>query len=457
MNKLPAQLSAPREALRQLEVNQLQRQASAHAVEYAKKLGADQAIAHYSKSQGFELTVRQQNIEQLEHYLEQGLSISLYRQQRKGSASTNDLTQTSIERAVQQAYDIAQWSSSDPYAGLAEPQDMAHEFHNLDNYHPWNIDPTHAQQLAQQCEQDALQHDPTQLQGEGCSVSQHHIYSNMANSHGFQSEAAHSAHSMSCSLLAKQDKLMQRDYDYTSHCNPEHLVSPEILAASTVEKTLERLGARKINTQTCSVLFNTQTAHSLWRSVLGALSGGAQYRKQSFLQDRLGKNIAPDWLTLSQQPHLPQAPGSRNYDYDGVQTQERLIIDQGSLASYILSAYSARQLGLQTTGNAGGIQNILVSGTAASQQELMDEMQTGFLVTELMGQGVNMTTGDYSRGAFGYWIENGKIAYPVHEVTLAGNLIQLLSQLRASSNHLDSRRSLQCGALWVGDMVLAGS
>lgn len=449
-------------AISNMGLSDAERHACHDAVSYAKQLGAEQSSAHLYSSQGFDLTVRNQTCELLEHAQEQGLSIEIIHQQRQGSASTQDLSTKSIQQAVQKAYDMSRFTSADPHAGLADQAELAKDFVALDIFHPWQLDVPQATELVKTCEAEALGYTNhakrnLTLQSEGSSISTYKSYSAIATSQGFAAERCRSSHSISCSMLAKHNQLMQRDHEYSTHCNPQRLMPINNIAHSACEKTIARSGARKLSTRTCSVIFDAHTARSLWGALLKALSGSAQYRKQSFLLDSLGKQIAPKWLQLHQKPHLKQASASANYDQEGVQTRELCFVEQGRVNSYILGSYSARQLGLKTTGNAGGVQNLIIPGQAANTKELLAEMQQGLLVTELMGQGVNPITGDYSRGAFGYWVENGNIQYPVHEITLAGNLLHMLQHMRGCSNDLDQRYTIQCGALWVGDMTLAGT
>lgn len=482
MPELPKNTSAHgvMTAVQQLGLSQQQREASLLAVRLAQQLGAAQAEAAYHYSQGFDISVRQQKLEQLEQANAHELVITLYRKPnhqssitpashsgyQQGSASTHSLQPQHIEQAVSRAYAAAAWTGDDCFAGLAARDQFTAnslsstphvEQADLQLYHHWDIELEQAIEQARQAEALAMQTDPRLTQGEGTHISSHYLYSNMANSHGLYLEKSRSSHSNSCSLLASADQQMQRDYAYSQHCNPQQLINMQTLAQQAATKTLARLGARKISTRTCSVIFDKHCARGIWRALLNALSGSAQYNKQTFLLDSLQKTIAPDWLNLTQKPHLLQAVASRYYDSDGLPTKDRSIIANGKVASYLLSTYSARQLGMTTTANAGGIQNICVDGNMATTEDLIQSMQQGLLVTDLMGQGVNRTTGHYSRGAFGYWVEHGKIQYPVHEITLAGNLLEMLQQLHGCSNDHDLQHSIRCGAIWFKQMTLAGS
>lgn len=448
---------SPQQAIDELGLSQTQRQAAKNAVDLAIKLGAEQAFASYYHSTGTELSIRQQKVEQQEHYTEQGINITVYCKNHSGSTSTRSTDNKSLQQAVEKAISFTKFTQKDPYNGLPDTNLLATDIStDLNLYHSPSFNLEQAKQMALACEAEALKIDKRLIQCEGANISMQQSYQSMANSHDFYAEKARSSYDMSCSLLAEQDGVMQRDYEYTTNCDSKSLTPAKNLASLAAKKTLSRLGAKKISTRSCPIIFSPEIARTIWGSLLGAISGSAQYRKQSFLQNCIGKEILPDWVSITQNPHLPGAAGSRLYDSEGVTAGTCPLIENGKVANYLLSNYSANALGLKTTGNAGGINNLIISNNSSSLEDLLAEAKSGLYITEVMGQGVNTTTGDYSQGAFGYWFENGIIQYPVHEITIAGNLKELLKSMLACSNDIDQRSKIRCGSMWIGEMMVAG-
>lgn len=429
----------------------------ADALAIARQLGADSAEVSISKQTGLSVNTRGGEVESIEFNKDGALGIAVYRDGRKGSSSTTDLGPEAVRSAVEAALEISRHTAADPYAGLADAEWLAWDVPDLDLLHPIEPDPDYGLELARRCELHSLGLDPRIKQSDGAGFSSHHGIKVYGNSHGFVKGYAGSRHSLSCVLIGEQDGEMQRDYGYSS-CRAIHdLWSPERIAEEAVERTVSRLGARKIGTATLPVLFNADTASGLFGHLVSAIGGGNLYRKSSFLLDSLGQQIFPDWLRIDEQALLPCGLASAPFDAEGVRTRDQAIIDAGRLQTYLLTTYSGRKLGMASTGHAGGIHNWLVTGQGQSQQELLRQMGTGLLVTELMGQGVNVVTGDYSRGAAGFWVENGEIAYPVEEITIAGNLKDMFRNMLAVGRDWDSRSSLRTGSILLEQMKIAGN
>ena len=429
----------------------------AAALDKAAALGASQAEADASYSEGLSVTVRQQDVETLEYHRDQGLDVTVYFGQRKGSASTTDMRAESVNQTVAKACSLAGYAAEDAAAGLADADRMATEFPDLDLYHHWELDADQAIVLATECEAAALAADKRITNSEGASLSRHEGCRVYGNSHGFLAGYPDSQHSLSCSVLASTGQEMQRDYEYTVARDPGELVSPATVGRQAALSAVERLGSRKLNTRVTPVIYPAKLARGLFGSALSALSGRALYRRASFLLDSLDKEIFAPHVTLTESPFLPRAAGSAPFDNEGVATRQREIVSSGVLRGYVLASYYARKLGLESTGNAGGVHNLLVSNTGESYADLIEQMGTGFIVTELMGQGVNSVTGDYSRGAAGFWVEKGEIAFPVQEVTLGGNLLEMYRGIVAIATDTDSRGSIRSGSVLIDRMTLAGS
>ncbi|GAB6140477.1 metalloprotease PmbA [Methylosoma difficile] len=422
----------------------------------AKKQGATAAEAGLSQEDGLSVSARLGEVETIEHHCDQGLGITVYFGQRKGSASTSDLSPESIKETVSAACSIARYTSEDSFAGLPDPELLATEFPDLDVNHPWGIHADEAIAIAIECENAARAYHADISNSEGATVNTHQGIRVLGNSLGFLQGYQSTRHSLSCSVLAQRGDSMQRDYWFTVARNAADLESANDVGIKAAERTLRRLEARRLPTQQCPVLFSAEIATSLLGSLIGAISGGALYRKSSFLLDALDTPIFPDFVHVYEQPHLRGALGSGNYDGEGVATQTRDLVSDGILRSYVLASYSARKLGLKSTGNAGGVRNLTITPGALDFQALVQHMHTGLLVTELMGQGVNNVTGDYSRGAAGFWVENGVIQFPVEEITIAGNLKEMFKQIVAIGSDVDYRGNIRTGSILVEKMSVAG-
>lgn len=422
----------------------------------AKKQGASSAEAAVSSDSGLSATVRMGDVETIEHTRDNGLGISVYFGQRKGSASTSDLSPQAIIDTVKAACSIARYTSEDDCTGLADADLMAKDIPDLDLYHPWSIEVDEAIELGKRCEGAALNYAPEINNSEGATLNSHSGLRVYGNSHGFIGGYPSSRHSISCSVLGQDEKGMQRDYWYSAGRSATDLEDAEAVGRKTAERTLARLGARKISTRETPVIFQADMAVGLLRSLVGAISGSALYRQSSFLLDHMGKQIFPDFVHIHENPLLPRGLSSAPFDSEGVATQPRDIVSGGVLQGYVLSSYSARKLGMQTTGNAGGVRNLTIEQGELDLTGLLKKMDRGLLITELMGHGVNTVTGDYSRGAAGFWVENGELQYPVEEITVAGNLKQMYMQLVAIANDIDPRTSVRTGSWLIESMTVAG-
>ncbi|QHS10505.1 metalloprotease PmbA [Sinimarinibacterium sp. NLF-5-8] len=436
----------------------LQRSAE-FALETARANGATQASVGLSGSRGFSVNVRNGEVESLEFQQDRDLGISVYIGQQKGHASTGDLSDAGIRQAVLAALDIARATGADPFNGLAEAALMADArgIEALDLDHPWAVTPEQAIDLACIAENAAFAVDARISASDGASVNTHRGRGIYANSHGFYGISTGSSHSISCVMVGGSGSQMQRDYWYSSARSAEDLLSAESIGRIAGERTLAKLGARKIDTCTAPVLFVPQLARGLWGHLLGAMSGGALYRRASFLLDQMGEPICAPHITLAQRPFIPRGAGSALWDAEGVAARERTLVKDGVLQGWLLGSYSARKLGLQTTGNAGGgAYNLLVSHGDDDFAALLRRMDRGLLVTELMGSGANTMTGDYSRGAAGFWVENGQIAYPVQEITIASTLQQMLKGIVAVGCDVETSHSIRTGSVLIEQMRIAG-
>jgi PmbA protein len=429
----------------------------ARVLAHAASRGASQAEAAASLSNGLNATVRLGDVDTLEYQRDRGLGVTVYFGQRKGTASTADLDGEALEATVEKACSIARFTAEDPCAGLADPALMAAEVPDLDLCHPWALTPELAIELAARCEAAALAVDRRIDNSEGATVSTQHGLRAYGNSHGFIGSYERTQHELSCVVLGRDDAGMQRDYWYTAARDPAELEDAVQVGEEAARRTLRRLGARQIGTCTVPVMFAAPVARGLIGHFLSAVRGSSQYRRASFLLDAEGRQVFPAFLGLSERPHLRKAAASAPFDSEGVATHDRELVSAGVLQGYVLDSYSARKLGRQTTGNAGGIHNLLVTDTGQGRDELLALMGTGFVVTELMGQGVNGVTGDYSRGASGFWVENGEIAFPVQEVTIAGNLRDMLSGIVAVGNDIDLRGAVRTGSILLEHMTVAGT
>ena len=426
------------------------------AVELARKLGADQAEAGISYDEGLSVTVRLGELESVERQRDRGLAVTVYAQGRKGSASTADCSAAAVEETVRKAISIAKFTAEDDCAGLAEPELMARELPDLDLYHPWEIGVAEAEALALRAEGAARAMDSRIKNSEGASVSTGTGVCVYANTHGFCGGYPTSSHSLSCGVVAEKDGSLERDYWFTVARTPEELDKPEEVGEEAAGRTLRRLGARQLSTRAVPVVYPAELARGLFGHLVAAIRGTSQYRKASFLLDAKGEQIFPDFLEIVEDPFIPRAMGSTAFDNEGVATRHRNLVEKGVLNGYVLSSYSARRLGTQTTGNAGGIHNLIVNPNGGSLDSLLSECPQVFLVGELLGQGVNTVTGDYSRGAAGFWVEGGSIAYPVHEVTIAGNLKEIFKGIRTVGSDVDQRGRIRCGSVLVEGLTVAG-
>lgn len=426
-------------------------------LEEAKTQGASAAEAGISVESGLSVSVRMGEVETIEHNRDKGLGITVYFGNRKGAASTSDFSVQAVKSTVKAACDIARFTEDDPYAGLPDEKLLAKEIPDLELYHPWNVSADEAIELAKECEDSARAEDKRIINSEGGSVSTHSGIRVYGNSLGFLNSYNTSRHSISCSMIAEQDGAMQRDYYYDVNRNASLLASASSIGKEAAKRTVERLGARSMPTGRVPVIFKAEVARGLLSHLLSGIRGGAQYRKASFLLDQLGKQIFPAHIRLDERPHLKSALASAPYDSEGVATNEHDIVTDGILRSYVLDSYAARRLKMQSTGNAGGVHNLYINHNDISLKAMLKEMGKGLLVTEVMGQGVNTVTGDYSRGAAGFWVENGEIQYPVEEFTLASRLQDMFMGLQQVSNDLDMRGGVITGSWLIDNMTVAGS
>jgi len=428
------------------------------ALETAKKSGASQAEADASLSKGLSVTVRLGEVETVEYQRDRGLGVTVYFGTRKGSASTADLGEDSVRETVAKACAIARYTALDDCAGLADPELLARDFPNLQLDFPWDITPDAAVVLARECEAAGLAVDTRLGNSEGASVGSQRGVRVYGNSHDFLAGDCASSHSLSCVLLAQAGEDMQRDYWYSSARDPEDLEDAASIGRHAAARAIARLGARRLPTGKASVLFAPEVARGFIGHFIGAIRGGAQYRKASFLLGAAGQQVFPSWVQMHERPRLSKAFASANWDGEGVRTQDRELVHDGVVDGYLLGSYSARKLGLRSTGNAGGLHNLLVDPSAGAPDlaALLRQMGKGLLVTELMGQGVNGVTGDYSRGATGFWVEGGELAYPVHEITIAGNLKELYRNVVAIGGDIDLRGGIRMGSLLVDGFTIAG-
>ena len=439
----------------QEEINRLKNVVQ-QLLDEAQHQGATASEASLSVDNGLSVTARLGEVETIEYHCDQGLGVTVYFGQRKGSASSNDLSPDSLKETVKAACSIASYASEDPYAGLPEKELLASEFPDLELNHPWSLDAEKAIALTIECEDAARNYHSEISNSEGASVSSHQGTRVFGNSLGFLQGYQSSRHSLSCSVLAGRDDNMQRDYWYSVSRNPELLESVVEVGEKAAQRTVSRLGARTLSTRQCPVLFSAEMASGLMGSLISAISGGNLYRKSSFLLDALETQVLPEFVHIHEQPFLKAALGSACYDAEGVATRARDIVAAGLLKSYVLSSYSARKLDMKTTGNAGGVHNLTVEPGNHDFAAMLKQMDKGLLVTELMGQGVNIVSGDYSRGASGFWVENGEIQYPVEEITIAGNLKDIFKHIVSIGNDVDYRGNIRTGSILIEQMSIAG-
>ncbi len=426
------------------------------ALAYARQKGATACEVDVSEGFGQSVTVRCDEVETIEYNRDKGLGITVYAGQRKGYASTSDFSKQAIRETVEAALNIARFTAEDPCAGLADVELMAKKFPDLDLYHPWDQSIETAIELAQACEEAAFDHDERIDNSEGATVSIQEAHFVAANSLGFVGGYPTSRHYLGCSVIAGEGEAMQRDSWYSSTRNFKLLESPESIGLMAAKRAVARLGSKRIPTCEVPVIFEAPLASGLLGSLVHAVSGSALYRKSTFLIDSLGQQIFPSFINLSERPHLRGGLASSAFDNDGVATKDREVVVDGVLNGYFLSTYSARKLGMESTGNAGGSHNLILQPGQDDLPDLLKRMGRGLLVTELLGHGINYVTGDYSRGAAGFWIENGEIVHPVEEITIAGNLREMFAQILAVGSDVYKKGSKQTGSIWIERMKIAG-
>jgi PmbA protein len=434
------------------------RELARDVLQYAAKSNATACEVDVSEGFGQSVSVRKQAVDTIEYNRDKGVGISVYVGQRRGHASTSDFSSTALQAAVDAALSIARFTAEDPCAGLPDEALLAKKTMELDLYHPWSLEVEEAIDIARRCEQAAFDVSPLVKNSEGATVSVQQSHFVSANSLGFMGGYPSSRHYVACAVIAGKGNDMQRDDWYSTHRNAADLAAPEAIGDYAARRALARLKARKIKTRQVPVLFEAPLAPTLIGNFAYAVSGGALYRKSSFLLDSIGKQIFPDFMQIDERPHIKGGHGSSPFDDDGVATQDRSVIKDGVLQGYFLSTYTARKLGMVTTGNAGGSHNLIVKPSGRHDfKGMLKQLGTGLLVTELLGQGVNYVTGDYSRGAAGYWVENGEIAYPVHEITIAGNLKDMLRGITAIGSDVMTNGSKHVGSILIDRMTVAGS
>ena len=432
------------------------KQITQDVLKLAKNAGASSAETDTSFGSGQNVSVRLGETETIEYNRDKGVSVTVYFGQQKGNASTSDLSPQALKDTVEAACNIAKYTAKDEFCGLADAALMAKNIPDLDLNHPWHINVDDALEMAKRCEAAALDVDRKRItNSEGAGISCSDGVFAYANSHGFVGGYASTRHSMSCSVIAEQGDAMQRDYWYTSARDFADMESAEHVGKLAGERTIRRLGAKPMQTGNYPVLFEANLASGLISSLISAISGGSLYRKSSFLLDSLGKPIASSLLNIEELPHIKKGNASSPFDNEGVATQSRKLVQNGVLQGYVLGSYSARKLGMQTTGNAGGSHNLVVASTGENFEQLLQKMGTGLLVTEVLGHGLNMVTGDYSRGAAGFWVENGVIAYPVEEITIAGNMAEMLKNIVAIGSDVNKNSSKQTGSILIEKMTVA--
>lgn len=429
------------------------------ALAEAKQRGATQAEVDASMNRGLSTTVRLGEVDTVEYQRDRGVGVTVYFGKRKGSASTADLSAAAVRETVEKACTIARYTAEDACAGLADPEELARVIPDLQLDHPWAVTPDEAVEMARACEAAGLAVDPRLTNSEGATVGTHRDVRVYGNSHGFLEGFSSTSHSLSCVLIAQDGDDMQRDYWFSSARDASELEALEAIGRKAGERALRRLGGRKLSTRKAAVLFSPEMARGFFSHFTGAVRGGAQYRKSSFLLNAAGQQVLPSFMQFDERPHILRAIASAPFDSEGVATRDRALVKDGVLQGYVMGSYSARKLGLKTTGNAGGLHNLLISAAPEKSlplDALLKQMGTGLLVTELMGQGVNAVTGDYSRGASGFWVENGAIAYPVHEITIAGNLKQMYSDIVALGTDVDPRGTIRTGSVLLSELTIAG-
>jgi len=433
------------------------KQAAQAALELAKQKGATAAEVDLSESLGQNVQVRWREIEQIEYQQDQSLDITVFVGHSKGRASTADLSPQALASTVQAACDIARYTAADPFAGIADASLMATHIADLDRYHEWDLSSENAIAIAKECEEAALSADSRISNSEGASINTSHFQFVYANSHGFCQHQRGTRHSLSCSVVASDENGMERDFWYDLASDHHDLDTPAHIGRTAAERATRRLSPQTVATGNYPILFDAAVAGSLIGHIVGGLNGGALYRQSSFLQDSLGTQILPSFISLREEPHIPRALGSTYFDSEGVATRPRFVIENGIVRGYFLDSYSARKLNQTSTGNAGAPHTPPLPAPADSQTALLNQMGTGLLITELMGQGVNMLTGDYSRGAAGFWVENGIIRHAVSGITIAGSLKEMLRNIVATGSDFRRNASSKIGSILISNMTVAGA
>ncbi|HHF6437005.1 TPA: metalloprotease PmbA [Haemophilus influenzae] len=433
------------------------RQAVSFAVELATKAGASAEVA-VTKVSGLSVSARLQEIENVEFTNDGALGISVYMGQQKGNASTSDLSESAIKNAVEAALAIAKYTSPDDCTGLADKDLMAFDAPDLELYHAADVDVDKATELALQAEKAALEADERIINSNGASFNSHTGVKVYGNSHGMLQSYLSSRYSLSCSVIGGVEDALENDYEYTISREFDKLQSPIWVGENCAKKVVSRLNPQKLSTREVPVIFLNDVATGLISHFAAAISGGSLYRKSSFLLDHLDKQVLPDWFNISERPHLLRRLASTPFDSEGVRTQDREIVENGVLQTYLVTSYSGKKLGMPSTGHAGGIHNWLVKpNLTGGLTALLRQMETGLLVTDVMGQGVNIVTGDYSRGASGFWVENGEIQYPVAEITIAGQLQDMLKNMLAVADDIEHRSNIQTGSILLDKMKISGN
>jgi PmbA protein len=431
------------------------------ALKHAAGKGATACEVDVSEAYGQSVTVRRQDVDTIEYNRDKGMGVTVYMGQRRGHASTSDFSSAAVASAVEAALSIATFTAEDSAAGLPDEKLLAKKHKDFDLFHPWDLPVEEAIELAKRCEAAAFAVSPRITNSEGGSISTQQSQFVSANSLGFMGGFATSRHSLSCSVIAGEGDDMQRDDWYSSKRIAADLLSPEQIGKTAAKRAVARLGARSLKTRKVPVIFEAPLAAGLVGAFVHAVSGGAMYRKSSFLLDSMGKKVFPEFIQLDERPHIKRGMASTSFDDEGVATKNRDVVVDGRVEGYFLSSYTARKLGMQTTANAGGSHNLIFKSSDEARQltlkAMLKEMGTGLLVTELLGQGVNYVTGDYSRGAAGFWVENGVIAYPVHEITIAGNMKQMFKGIVAVGKDSEYRGSKKTGSIWIDKMTVAGA
>ena len=422
----------------------------------SRKLGADAAEADINTGRGLSINVRMGQVETIEHQRDKGLGLTVYMGGRKGSASTSDFSGEALEATVDAACTIARHASHDDCAGLIDPEYLATNVPNLDLYHNWEITPQEAIELATDCETTARQVDRRLTNSDGAAVGTYSGSYLYGNTHGFINGWDWSSHNIDCTVIAEENGRMQRDGWHTKARDPHSLESVEYVGQEAARRTLSRLNARKLTTRSAPVIFEAPVARGLFSAFIGAISGGALYRRASFLLDKLGEQVFAPQIQLEEQPHLPKQLGSAPFDDDGMATRRKHLVRDGVLESYVLGAYSARKLGMAPTGNGGGVHNLVAQTGEQDLDALIRQMDTGLLITDMIGFGVNQVTGDYSRGASGFWVEQGEIQYPVEEITVAANLKDMFQHIVSIANDVDTRGNIKTGSVLIENMTIAG-